>query len=327
MAFLGKLLGGAVLLVALGAGGLWVFGPREPVELDVRFDAAQLEGGVDAYLAAQEARFDDITPGVEKRVIWAGAPETKTPVSLVYLHGFSATSEEIRPVPDEVARVLGANLVFTRLAGHGRGGAAMDGPRVRDWMQDVAEALAVGRATGERVIVMATSTGATLATLAAADPALMEGVAGMVMVSPNYKVKAPAAVILTWPGVRWWGPKVAGAERRFEPSNAAHGTYWTTAYPTEAVIPMGASVKAAREMDHGALTVPVLFLFDDLDDVVDQSVTREVAARWGGPVTVQPVSVGAGDDPYHHVIAGDILSPGMNGFVIGKVLDWVATLP
>ena len=100
------------LLVAVAA--LVAFGPREPAPLDMYFDTAQFDNGVAAHFARTEARFDDITPGTEKRVIWAGEPEARTEWSVLYVHGFSATSEEIRPVPDRVAQALGANLILSR---------------------------------------------------------------------------------------------------------------------------------------------------------------------------------------------------------------------
>ena len=317
----------ALVLLAAGLGALWLFGPREPVAVGVVFDESRLDGGIDAYLAAQEAPVPGITPGTEKRVLWAGAPETRTDWAVVYLHGFSATSEEIRPLPDRVAEALGANLMFTRLAGHGRDGAALAEPQVGDWMADVAEALAVGRAIGDRVLIIATSTGATLATIAARDPQMAQGVAGMVFLSPNYRVRNTAAVILPWPAVEWWGPLVAGETRSFAPENDRHARYWTTSYPTRAVFPMGAAVAYAREMDHAAQTVPALFLFSDEDAVVDASATRAVAGAWGAEATVQSVTVGPGDDPSHHVIAGDILSPGLTDPLTQRILDWMETLP
>ena len=47
----------------------------------------------------------------------------------------AATSEEVRPLPEDVAKSLGANLYFTRLAGHGRGDLPMSEPSMNDWMQ------------------------------------------------------------------------------------------------------------------------------------------------------------------------------------------------
>jgi hypothetical protein len=36
-------------------------------------------------------------PGAEKKIIWAGEAAQKTPLSIVYLHGFSATRQERAP--------------------------------------------------------------------------------------------------------------------------------------------------------------------------------------------------------------------------------------
>lgn len=314
------------LALSLGVAGLWLFAPREPVAQTGRFDPAILGNDLDRYLAEREAAFADITPGTRKRVIWAGEPGVKTALSLLYVHGFSATSEEIRPVPDRLAEALGANLVFTRLQGHGRSGEAMAEASVPGWLHDLDEALHIARRAGDEIIVIATSTGATLTTIAAQDIAVFDGVKGQIFVSPNFAIKAPAAAILTWPGVHWWGPIVAGAERAFAPQNAGHETYWTTRYPTSALMPMAAAVAHARALDHGSIEHPLLVLFSDEDAVVSAEATREVAAAWGGPVTLAPVALTDGDDPYNHVIAGDILSPGMNETAIAIMLEWIGGL-
>lgn len=310
-----------VLLVALIlAALLW---PREPVDLRVDFDPAVIGPDPDAWLAAEEAPFDDITPGVEKRILWAGAPGQRTDEVVLYVHGFSATSEEIRPVPDNVATALGANLVFWRLAGHGRGGAAMAEPVAGDWIEDMAQALAVAERLGDRVTVIATSTGGTLAALALTIPELAPQIDRLVLVSPNFEIADPMARLLTWPAVRLWAPLVAGEEVGFTPLNEAQGRYWTTRYPTLATIPMGALVAAARSADYGAVTTPTLFLFSDADRVVLASTTRGVAAGWGGAPEVVALEVGPGDDPFSHVIAGDILSPSMTPVVTDLILDWI----
>jgi esterase/lipase len=317
-----------ILVIAVGIGGLWLFGPREPVDLDVTFDERQLDSGVDSYLLGQEEQFDDITEGVEKRVIWADAPDTKTPVAIIYIHGFSATSEEIRPVPDLVAQALGANLYYARLSGHGRSGDAMTEPRVRDWAHDMAEALAVGKAIGDRIIVITTSTGGTLGTLAASRPEMAAMMDGLILVSPNFKVANPLAQILTWPGVRWWGPTVAGPERNWtdQAKNAEHAKYWTTIYPTVATIPMGALVKAAQEADHGKIKTPALAVFDPRDEVVDHTATESITADWGGPIQIERITTGNGDDPAHHVIAGDIMSPSKTAPTVDLMVNWINAL-
>lgn len=323
---LGKALG-RILLVVLVLGGMaWVTAPEEPVDRRVDFDPAVIGPDIPAYLAASEARFGDIRPGVEKRVSWAGAPGVKTPIAVVYVHGFSATSEEIRPVPDRVAAALGANLYFTRLTGHGRAGDAMAEATAGGWIEDMAEAMAIGRRIGERVLVISTSTGATLAAIAATDPVLSEGMAGVILVSPNFGIANPAAKILDLPWARVWGPLLAGERRSFPPSNPAHGQFWTTDYPTLALFPMAALIREAKAQDYARATLPVLLIYSPNDSVIDVAAIPAIRDAWGGPVQEEQRIMGPGDDPNSHVIAGDILSPGQTGPTVDLILAWARGL-
>lgn len=305
---------------------LALFGPYEDSSLETSFDETLLAGGVASYFTEQEARFDDIIPGVEKQVIWYDAPETKTPWSVLYLHGFSASAQEIRPVPDEVADALGANLVFARLTGHGRTGEALAQASVADWMRDTAEALAAARAVGDRVLVLSTSTGGTLATAAAVDKTLSENVGGIVLISPNFALQNPLAPLLTFPAARYWLPPLAGTERSFEPANEAQGTYWTTSYPSVAALPMAALVQEVGGLDLGQTDIPALFWYSEQDTVVRPEVTAQIAERWGGAVTTVIPTLGAEDDPDAHVIAGDIMSPGQTEAAVAGILAWAEEL-
>lgn len=320
---------GAWCVVALLAGvaALVAFGPREPAPLDMSFDRTLLEGGVAAHFARSEARFDDITPGTEKRVIWAGAPEARTAWSVLYVHGFSATSEEIRPVPDRVAEALDANLIYTRLQGHGRGSAAMGTATVAGWMADMAEGLAAARAVGDRVVLIGTSTGATLITAAAANPVQMEGVAGVVLISPNYSINNPFARILTWPAARTWAPWIAGDTISFTPRNAEQAYYWTTSFPSVATLPMGALIKAVNGLDHAQFLTPALFWYSDNDQVVQAEATDRIRRQWGadwGTVATRAFpDLQPGDDPAAHVVAGAIMSPSQTDMMVAGILGWL----
>lgn len=326
MRWFGRMLGRLLLgLVVVGAA-LWFLAPVEGVERKITFDPASIGADVDAYLAAEEQAFPDITPGVQKRVIWAGAVGTRTPLAVVYIHGFSATSEEIRPVPDRVAQALGANLFYTRLTGHGRTSEAMAGATAGDWIEDMAEAMAIGRRLGDRVVVISTSTGATLAAIAATDPILSQDMAGVVMISPNFRIRATAARILDMPLARYWGPLLAGKTRSFNASNEAHAKYWTTSYPTLALFPMAALIREARTQDYAAATMPALFVYAQADQVIDPAAVVPVRDAWGGPVTEDLRVMGPGDDPSSHVIAGDILSPGQTVSVVDTITAWARGL-
>ena len=60
-----------------------------------------------------------IKPTNEARIIWFDSSHQKTPYSVVYLHGFSASQAEGDPTHRRFAREFGCNLFLSRLADHG----------------------------------------------------------------------------------------------------------------------------------------------------------------------------------------------------------------
>lgn len=303
-----------------------LFGPRPRVDWAITFSPEDIGADLDGYLAKSEALFDDIREGAEKEIIWAGAVGEVTPISVVYVHGFSASKQETRPVPDDVASALGANLYFTRLTGHGRDGDALGRVTANDWLNDVAEALAIGRRLGERVIVIATSQGGTMTTLTAADPDMMENVAGIAFISPNYEIKASGSSLLTAPFAEAFVPLIMGKTRSFTPHNEGHGTWWTSSYPTKALFPVAASVAAVADQDLNVIITPALFIYALDDTVVNGAAIAAGASRWGGRTEEMVVDVVPPDAPDKHVIAGDILSPGLTAPVTARILEWAGTL-
>ncbi|WP_282027331.1 alpha/beta hydrolase [Ruegeria faecimaris] len=322
-----RILGRVFLTLIVAFGLIYWFGPREKVDLAPTFDARKFGEGVQVYFESVESAFADIIPGVEKRVIWQeGYKEQRTPVSILYLHGFSASSEEIRPVPDLLAETLGANLVYTRLQGHGRGGDAMGEATASGWMQDLAEGLAAARAVGEKVVVISTSTGGTLAAAAALNEELSQNVAGIVFVSPNFGVKAAGAWIPGLPWARIWLPLIMGETRGVAGVNPEMNKFWSAVYPWQAVVPMTVLVDVVYALDFSDARVPALFWFSNEDQVVRADLTHEIAKAWGAPASVELVTMGPGDDPNSHVIAGRLMSPGQTNDVVAGILRWLKTL-
>jgi pimeloyl-ACP methyl ester carboxylesterase len=294
--------------------------------MDVGFDANVLGENLNSYLMVQEKKFNDITIGVQKRVIWADKVGKKTPLSIIYIHGFSATSEEIRPVPDQIASALKANLYYTRLTGHGRSPMAMAEPNVADWMSDMAEAIAIGRKIGQRIIVISTSTGSTLSATAALNPILSRDISGFIFISPNFGINNPFAKLLTWPAARWWVPLIAGKMRHSTPRNKQHSKFWTTTYPTIAAIPMAAIVKAVTEQDFSKVTIPALFYFSLEDKVVDPEATKNMTRKWGGRKKIINVTMTEQDDKYSHIVTGNIVSPNQTDYTVRETIKWISSL-
>jgi alpha-beta hydrolase superfamily lysophospholipase len=325
--FLGRVILGLGGLAGLLALVVWLWPPEPPLR-PAAFDAALLPDDLDAWLAAREAMIGGIVPGTEKRILWAGAPGVRRPLALVYLHGFSASSAELRPVPDRVAAELGANLFLTRLAGHGRDGAALAAASAEDWMTDLAEALAIGTRIGERVILIGTSTGGTLALagLGLGAPGT-EAVAGVVLVSPNLRLAALTGRVLDLPAAERWGPALFGQERAFAPLNEAHATYWTERYPTAALFAMARLMRAARAVDPAAIGTPALIVWSEADAVIDPRAVAALAGAWGGPVARHVVAPGPGIEPGNHILAGDILSPVGTAPLVEAIAAWARGLP
>lgn len=281
---------------------------------------------LDEWLAQRETKVGGIRPGCAKQVVWADEAQ-KTPISVVFVHGFSATANELRPLPDLVAKALGANLFFTRLTGHGQDGDAMGRARLPDWEADVEEALAIGEALGETTIVMGCSTGCTLLTTALTQKAGRTQIKGIVHVSPNFGLRHVLAnLLLQLPGVRKWGPLLAGREQSFDPVSDDHNAYWTIKYDTQAVFTMGDAVRAALASPIESIQTPGYFAFTETDQVVSPRKTRRVMARWAGPMIEDVLIQGPKDDAMGHVMAGDVFSPDQTAPLAERIIQWAKSL-
>ncbi len=298
-------------------------GPR--VRVEERWTEPALGEDVDAYLAAAELRVSGIRAGDERGIVWLD-PETRqrTPLAVVYLHGYSADRHELEPVVSDLAVELGANLYFARLAGHGRDGPAMAEATVEDWFDDTAEAIAIGEAIGESVVLVGTSTGGTLAAWAAARDEALERISALVLVSPNFHPVARSSRVLLYP----WGGLLArvivGRERCFTPDNEAQERHWTTCYPTRALLPMMALVEHVRTMDLSGIVARTLVVYDPGDMVVDSEETERVVATMSG-TRAMAVTYEGTRDPSRHVLAGDILSPESNDEVRRVILEFLTS--
>lgn len=295
--------------LAFALAAIALLGPRArvgvpPLPVDV-------PGDVEAYVRDAEAAVPGLRPGDGKRIVWNSPEDPRpTPLAVVYLHGFSADPHEIDPVPQMLADSLGANLFLTRLTGHGlRDGEGLAGASASDWLRDAEEAMAVGRRLGERVVLMGTSTGGTLAVWLAEQPRWKDRLAALILVSPNFGPRDPSADLLLWP----WGGVLArlavGRERCWTPMNEEQARHWTTCYPTGALLPMMALVEEVRTSDLSAVHAPTLAVLSPLDEVVDAEVTAGLLPTFASEVrelVTWPDGLG---DPSHHVLAGDIVSP------------------
>lgn len=301
---------------------IFLNGPR----VDKRTNATlpDLPIDLEAYLADQEAQFSDVIPNTEKKIVWADPNhKEKTPLAIVYLHGFSATRQETAPLTDEVADALGANRFYTRLTGHGRTEVAMTDGSLAAWTADLAEAVEIGKQLGEKVVLIGASTGGTLATWGATEPTLRDHIAALILISPNFSPKNRISELLLWP----WGEQIAkliiGPERSWEPVNEGHAHYWTERYPSRAVLPVMAAIDVTRKADLSQITQPILIFYSPEDTVLNHDVTIQVFERFGSK-NKKIIAITNSDDPDHHILAGDILSPSTTDLLRDHILTFLA---
>ena len=258
-------------------------------------------------IGQQESKFKDIVKGTEKQIRWHNGVKQKTPYSLVYLHGFSASRQELSPTTEVLADKIGANAFYTRLTGHGRSGQAMTEASVKAWKEDTLEAYEVGRQIGDQVILISASTGGTLATWLQSQESTTK-LAANIMVSPNFGVNSSAASILLWPGGLTFAKWINGDERSFTPSNELHALYWTERYPLEAVVPMLELVEEVTELDKSKISIPQLFIYSPQDQVVDVERIEETIEEFKTS-RVTAFKFTSSSDPAQHVLSGDACAP------------------
>jgi alpha-beta hydrolase superfamily lysophospholipase len=314
------LVAGAVLITVLG--GVLLSGPLlyprswPPSAAAARMAAAP---DLDRALADAERDVGGVKPALAKGIIWRDpASKARTPLAVVYLHGFSASRGELSPVPEQVADSMGANLFFTRLRAHGRvDGEAFATVRASDWIDDAREAMAIGRRIGDSVIVIATSTGATLALeMAVEDPSL---IAAMVLVSPNHDPQDARARFVSGPLGRPLARLIGGSHYGFTPSNAAHAELWTPRYRSEAIPAMMDLVNHERSLDLSVLRLPVLTLYTTHDDVVRvdliESRHAELGSRRKRIVDVKEAT--------RHEMASTALAPAVVAPVVREIVAFL----
>ena len=168
------------------------------------FNINLIGNDLDQYLKNKESQFSDLKKDVQKKIIWFRKKNTKTNISIVYIHGFSASLEEVRPLPDLIGKDIKANIFYTRLTGHGRSSDAMGLSSISNWVNDLHEAIEIGSRIGQKVILISTSTGGTLSAISALNENLSKTILGYIFISPNFGINHKLANLISWPYSEYW---------------------------------------------------------------------------------------------------------------------------
>ena len=254
---------------------IYALGPR-PATPVYEKDLPQVPAAANelqAYIRHNEA-MHKLKPDNEARIVWYNdSVKEKTPYSIVYLHGFSASQEEGRPIHTNIAKEFGCNLYLSRLAEHGIDTAD---PMIRltpgEYWKSAEQALAIGKQLGNKVILMGTSTGGTNALqLAAAFP---DDVAALVLLSSNIAIFNDKAWLLNNP----WGLQIAKAVTGGDymisaDTRPVYRQYWYWKYPVEAATQLEEYLETTMTKEtFKAVKQPLLLLYYYKDDIHQDSV-------------------------------------------------------
>lgn len=129
----------------------------------------------------EQSKKKNVRPGNEEKLIRFA---DKTPVAILYIHGFNASKGEGEFVVDKLANELKYNTYYLRLPGHGTTKEDQASVSYKDMLDESVETLMMMQKLGDRVIVIGTSMGGLIATYLAAE--YPEKVSGLVLASPFY---------------------------------------------------------------------------------------------------------------------------------------------
>ncbi|WP_369975742.1 alpha/beta hydrolase [Xanthomonas bundabergensis] len=230
-----------------------------------------------AWLDARERATPGLRADNQARIVWADpAHPGRRDCAMVYLHGFTASQGEGAPTHARLARSFGCNLYLPRLPGHGLVAAdalrGIDAPRL---LGGAAEALAVARVLGRRVVVIGNSMGGALALqTVAAHP---QQVQALVLWSPLVREHGEQLQPMLWP----WGAQLLQWSRNGGDPVMRYPVdsgYWADATHVDGYRALAALTRGGmRPATYARIRVPV-FLGYYYRDPQHQDATVSVAA-------------------------------------------------
>ena len=118
-----KIITRTLLLLILSLLVYWFYPLADTGPLTLEYPVIANSGQIlETEIAERESKVVNIKPNNEARFVWADSTKGKTPYSMVYLHGFSASEHEGYPVHETIAKKYGMNMFLSRLSHHGTEG-------------------------------------------------------------------------------------------------------------------------------------------------------------------------------------------------------------
>lgn len=279
---------------------------------------------LEAVIARKEKEDYPLKRGAEARVVWHDeTTKARTPCSIVYLHGFKGSHGEGAPVHQAIARSFGCNLYLSRLHGHGQIKVnKFDDLRPGHLLHSAEEACRIGRAIGEKVILMGTSTGAALSLYLAGLSEQRTAIQGLVLYSPLIRLYGIHALLLQNRWMRSLLSHVPGRNYQVRPSDPFtpdEQHIWYQAYKLNGALTLGETIQSfMRPPVFRSVTCPAFigYYFKDEahhDKVVSVPAIKRMARQLGTPADDRVVQNFPAANS--HVICNGLLSADVAGVI------------
>lgn len=318
-----------ILFILLLLITIFLLGPRlkldaSPIESRIEPKAPSL-GKLSEWVDAQEAQFEGLIEGTEAHIQWANPEQPqKTELAFLYVHGFSATWKETHPVTQQLAKKYHANVFQARIAGHGMDTHAMKSS-AREWLQSMRDCWDISQQLGDKVVVVATSTGAPLSVWLTTLPGAEEKLHAFLFMAPNFNTRSKFTFLLTMPWAKYWIRFILGKTRKWTPENEEVEKYWTYEYSTDALMEMQSVVDWFAHQDLSEQQVPLAIMFMKNDPAISPEAAIEGFHAWGSS-TKELIAVELDGDQAQHVFVGDITAPHRTDWVVKRFGDFLDRL-
>lgn len=303
-----------ILIIVVGVILLaYIAGPKVRYDEPVFFDTEPIaeNANPEEWLNAKESVVADLKPGNNAQIVWWNdSLNNKTEYVLVYFHGFSASHEEGNPVHRDFAKRYGANLLLTRLQDHGRSDPySFESLTPDSYIQSAEEAIEVAKSLGDKIIVMATSTGATIAAILASKG---ENIHALILYSPNIDLQNRTSNIAVYPWGKQMAQLVLGGSQYKVKYNVEAAKYWSESYHMNGIFVVKSLIRDFMNKEtFNAITIPVFVGYyykndKDCDKIISVSRIQDFFEQLGTPESekriVKFANVG------NHVMTSPIMS-------------------
>ena len=271
-----------------------------PVSLPATFDEFYAQ-------KLSESKSLGTRPGNEERLVRYSPG--KTPIAILYVHGYGASRAEGEYVIDMVAKELKANTYYLRLPGHGTNKDDHRKADYKDHLDESITALSMMDRLGDKVIVAGTSMGGLITTyLASAHP---EKITGVILVSPYYNFASAAArlvnhypvfkLFITMNPIRISSSPVPPEEDNWT------GYWYREQYFSSVRQLLDLRKLIARNSVYEKVTIPALMLYyyrdeENQDDTASVAHMKDAFQRFGSSSKAHPLNKAVSISDGEHVL-------------------------